>query len=422
VLYESLGSGGACHYTHELAEALTQSGCIPILLTNAGYELEALPKHYETLTLFGRRSRLKTLTIRFKKHLSRLRGKSHAAANEQMHTLSSEWPVARKPSLLSRIRVEQTRFTALLCLIRKKPDVVHFQWLSDPLGELRFMRLLKALGFKLVYTAHNVLPHDGDAPAARELFRKVYELADLIIVHAEQNRQELLRLFPVTPRKIAVVPHGSYQFFFSGKANNQNSAREELGLPLGKKIILFFGLIRKYKGLNRLIEAFDVIRQSVNDTALLIVGKVPDGDLEGRKSYADQMASLGCHGDVICEPTYIPFERIGLYFLAADVVALPYIKTYQSGVLMSAYAAGKPVVVTDTGGMGEVVEDGKSGLVVPPDNAEALANALLEILRDPRQMWRMGARARELAQTEYSWDRIAGRTVELYRSLLVATR
>jgi glycosyltransferase involved in cell wall biosynthesis len=108
------------------------------------------------------------------------------------------------------------------------------------------------------------------------------------------------------------------------------------------------------------------------------------------------------------------------YFAAADVVALPYVRIYQSGVLHLAYTFGRPVVATRVGGLTEDIKDGKSGVLVPPGDENALATALEEMLADPERLAAMGEHARMLAETVYSWDAIARRTLDFYESLLTA--
>ena len=130
------------------------------------------------------------------------------------------------------------------------------------------------------------------------------------------------------------------------------------------------------------------------------------------------MAQLSRRDDIICVRSYVPFETIGEYFAASDIVALPYTKTYTSGVLLAAYSAGRPVVATDTGAMSEVVESGKSGFIVPPRDAKALSKAIVKIF-NRSDIEQMGRYAKHLAETRYSWANVASQTSELYRSLIV---
>src|SRR4029077_7235667 len=149
-------------------------------------------------------------------------------------------------------------------------------------------------------------------------------------------------------------------------------ARQHLNIPRGNKVILFFGFIRQYKGLEYLLEAFKEIKEQVEDAMLLIAGKVSDEDRAEFQHYSKLLAQFVDKDSVRCVTEYISIDKIEYFFSAADVVVLPYIKPSQSGILLSAFAAGRPVIVTDTGGLSEIVDDGRSGFVVPPKDSKAL--------------------------------------------------
>jgi glycosyltransferase involved in cell wall biosynthesis len=223
--------------------------------------------------------------------------------------------------------------------------------------------------------------------------------------------------FQIEGDRISVIPHGSYDFLSTEKSTNERTVREELGIPKGKRVILFFGLIRRYKGLEYLVEAFEQVRARMDNVMLLVVGKIFSGNSEEFQYYSDLIDQLRGHDDIRCVPEYVPLEKVDSYFSAADLVALPYTKSYTSGILLAAYAAGKPVVVTDTGGLSEVVEEGKSGAVVPPRDATALANAIIDIFQTPGKLTAMGQHAKYLGETTYSWKGIAIKTLSLYQGL-----
>jgi glycosyltransferase involved in cell wall biosynthesis len=267
-------------------------------------------------------------------------------------------------------------------------------------------------------TAHDVLPHDPISDAEKEAHAKVYRLVDHVVVHAESNRRELIELFHVDPRRVSVIPHGSYDLFLRDGRLSKSSARERLGLPAQGKVVLFFGLIKRYKGLEYLVEAFRRVERRIPDARLLIVGDVFRADPEGHAFYWQLIETVSRQDNVNCVPEYVPIGRVGVYLCSADVIVLPYTKTYQSGVLLSAYAAGRPVVVTDTGGLPETVVEGRTGLVVPPRDPGALAAAIERILEEPEVADAMGRSASRLAETVYSWTRIADRTVKLYGSAM----
>ena len=409
VFYEPAGRGGICHYTYQLAGALVARGCGVTVATPEEYELGHMPRRFGYLAFF-RPSRVKRLLSVVFPSLRRVGG------GEGRATAGSS---GRRGGLGSVLRAWRLRliFTGLvLRLLWRRPDIVHLQSVKRG-RDLVLVRMLRRLGFRMVYTAHDLLPHDSESAADERTLAEACRMVDFVIVHAESNREELISRFQVEPKKIGCIPHGSYDFFFPEPRVARKEARERLGLPAGDRIALFFGVIKPYKGLEYLLEAFERIGSEIPSARLVIVGALfqdPGG------FYRNLLEDVSKRGNVTCVIEYVPLESVGLYFLAADAVVLPYTKTYQSGVLMAAYAAGRPVVVSDTGGLSEVVEEGRTGFVVPPREPEPLATAISRLLADPPAAEAMGRRAMELSRTNYSWDCIAGATIGLYRSL--ATR
>ena len=301
-------------------------------------------------------------------------------------------------------------------MLLRRPDVFHVQWLAAPAAEFSLLRVPEVGGIPLVHTAHNLLPHGSRSDETRTFFGRLYRHVDRVIVHTEQNRRELVETFGVDPAATAVIPHGSFEVS-SLPAVTKEAAHRELGIAAGGRVILFFGLIRRYKGLEFLVEAFREVRPRLEGVTLVIAGQVSTEDPEGGAFYERLLGELQGQSDVKIFPEFVPFSRLPLFFAAADVVALPYVETYQSGVLLWAYGAGRPVVTTDAGGLGESVDEGKSGYVVPARDVHALAAALVKVLEPPQNASRMGAYAQELARTRYSWARIALRTLEEYGKL-----
>ena len=196
---------------------------------------------------------------------------------------------------------------------------------------------------------------------------------------------------------------------------DRGRARASFGYGPDEKVVLFFGLIRPYKGLGDLIAACRLLTQEHPDVPLrlLIAGRTLDTYWEDG-GYARQIAEAGLAEQTTCVIEHIPMEDIGRYFRAADMVAIPYKSGSQSGILQLAYAYAKPVVVTDVGSIAEVVEPGLTGLVVPPSDAAAFAAALAQLLADPEQAQRVGCQGRAYAETVLSWDPIAAQTRQLY--------
>jgi D-inositol-3-phosphate glycosyltransferase len=364
LVLEPFGEGGIGQYAYGMANALADYANIT-LATEREYELEKLPRKFSMLKL-----RLFP---------------------------DSGMPFASMIKLLKYIR-------------NNNLDIIDLQW--EPHGRFQnlFLRLASMKGAKLVYTAHNVMPHENGAmDRARLAF--LYGRADRILVHSEDSKRRLLAAFDIDAGKVRVISHGNCLAFLSGV--DQKKARMKLGLSDGK-IVLFTGFIREYKGLGILIEAFRTVKKKVKDAKLVIAGK----PLIDVSEYVKAIRDCHLEKDVVTRFEYVPAGEMGLYFSAADVVALPYRNVYQSGVVQPAYAFGKPVVATAVGGLPEAVEDGKSGLLVPPDNPGELARALIKLLGNEALRKSMGARGKELAETCYSWNAIADSIMKIYRELL----
>ena len=413
--YDPSGRGGICHYTFQLAEALAQAGCDVTVITTEGYELEHLRRTF-TLRLLYKPSWLKKFLIDIAPQI--LNGGSNQEMTGSGGRAATE--VNKTTSVIDHLRTLRLRMMLLRAVLRllwNHPRIIHFQCLADRGGDLFLMKLLKWFGFKIVYTAHDLLPHDMDIPENRRFFQNVYELADRLIVHADNIKEEMIGIFDIDPIKIYVIPHGSNTLFFSQNGASKQAARDRLGIPLDKKVILFFGLIKPYKGLEYLLEAFKEIKEQVENVMLVIAGRVADEDTAVYYHYCKLLAEFADNSAVRCVTEYIPFDEVGYFFSTTDVVVLPHVKPSQSGVLLSAIAAGKPVVVTDAGGLSEVVNNAQIGFVVPPKDAKALAKATIKILKTPGLLEQMGREAKILADTTYSWKTVATTTINVYQTL-----
>jgi len=421
-LYEPSGHGGIAHYTFELAEGLHQAGWRVTVLTAEGYELETLKRPFDVRHVI-KASRLKMALARWRRPSAsspRVAVDSGPPAASPLRSTRGDRQTTVRSRVLAAIktlRVVAAGAKTLLWLLRTGTRVVHIQWLVDRSADLLFVRMLRLCGIAVVVTVHDVLPHDEYTDENRRYFQKLYRLADRLIVHSENNRREMLELFDLDPRRLCVIPHGAQTLFNDHFDIPRTRARHDLGLPDDTRIVLFFGLIKRYKGLEYLLQAFEAIAARCGNVTLLIAGKIYDGDAEVYRHYTSLLSTYRTRADVRLDTGYIPLEQVSRYFAAADLVVLPYVKASQSGVLLSAYAAGRPVIVTDTGGLGEVVQRGVSGLVVPPQDADALAEASISMLNDPEALQNMGREAKRLAQTTYSWTNVAAVTGTTYRSL-----
>jgi glycosyltransferase involved in cell wall biosynthesis len=275
------------------------------------------------------------------------------------------------------------------------PDVVVFQWWQPffaPAFRSMCGRIRGRNGARIVFLCHNVLPHES-SPLDRALTRWGLGRAHAFVVQSREDGTTLAALRPGATIEFNPMPVFD---LFVDRAPDRAEARRRLGVD--GNVILFFGLIRPYKGLSTLLHAFARTRDELTST-LLVVGEF----YEPRARYDDLIRSLGIGGRVHVVDRYVPNEEVGAYFRAADVVVLPYVTATQSAIVQTAYSLGTPVIVTAVGGLPDVVADGETGYVVPPQDADALARAVLRFFHDddgPRMRAAIAARA-----SEFSWAR-----------------
>jgi glycosyltransferase involved in cell wall biosynthesis len=261
-------------------------------------------------------------------------------------------------------------------------------------------RLRQRSAARQILLCHNLIPHEThffDVPLTRYLIKT----PEAFIVLSESVERDLLRLRPKA--KVVRVPQPIYDFFPSPP--EQKEARQQFGLPPDQPVVLFFGLVRAYKGLGILLQAMTSLPQA----SLLIAGEF----YQPRADYERQIDEMDLRDRVQVEDRYIPNEDVPQYFAAADVVVLPYLSATQSGVSKLAYHFDKPVVITNVGGLAEEVEEGKTGYVVPPNDATALAGAIEKVLMEKTRI-DFASHVREYKK-RYSWERV----VEAIEKLLI---
>jgi len=216
-----------------------------------------------------------------------------------------------------------------------------------------------------IFLCHNVSPHEG-TPLDRGLTAYGLGGADAFLVHARSEAAKLEAL--AKGRPVRVHPHPSYEIFSEG-APSREEARRALGLT--GRVLLFFGYVRPYKGLEDLLTALTIARPDAWDR-LIIVGEF----YEPPERYRALLEDPRLKARVTVVNRYVPNEEVARYFAAADVAALPYREATGSGIAQVAFGAGVPVIATRTGGLEDVVEEGVTGLLVPPRDPPALARAI----------------------------------------------
>jgi glycosyltransferase involved in cell wall biosynthesis len=295
-------------------------------------------------------------------------------------------------------------------LKKEKADIVVVRyWLpfmGTALGTI-LRKVKKNKLTKIVCIADNVIPHEH-RPGDRAFTKYFLKSCDAFITMSEKVMNDLKKFKQQKP--IRLVQHPLYDNF--GELISKTEARKKLKLENEEKIILFFGFIRKYKGLYILLEAMKIIKENpkpeIQNLKLLIAGEF----YEDKKPYLEQIDKLGIAGNIILRTEFIPDSKVKYYLCAADVVIQPYRNATQSGVTPLAYYFEKPMIVTNVGGLPSLVPNEKAGLVAEP-NAEAIANAILRFYQLGENYFIPHLRTEK---QKFSWENLVNAIKELSKS------
>jgi glycosyltransferase involved in cell wall biosynthesis len=315
----------------------------------------------------------------------------------------------------------------LLYAANSRPRVFHILWNNRLENFDRTLLLLyyKALGKKLAFTAHNVnlARRDGiDSWFNRLTLRLQYRIVDHIFVHTERMKIDLEQAFKIPEAKVTVIPFGINNAV-PDTALTGAEARAQLGVRPEEKVILFFGAIAPYKGLDVLLESLRKIALPGSSYRLVIAGK-PKGGCEPYLSRIRQSAVGNfAPGQVVLHTQYIADPEIEVYFKAADVLALPYREIFQSGVLFLGHSFGIPVVASDVGSFRDDIIDGENGFLCRPGDADDLAATLRKYFQSDlfRNLQLRRAAIRERAAARHSWEAVGEITRGVYDGLLGRT-
>jgi glycosyltransferase involved in cell wall biosynthesis len=258
---------------------------------------------------------------------------------------------------------------------REAPDVVVFQWWHPitALSSWYVARRARRAGARVLFVCHNAWPHEG-FPFARGLTRLALRTAHSLVALSDPVASELKRLLPQTP--VSVIPHPPFSVLDRMPDSSPGLWRGRIDAPPGAKIVLFFGNVRAYKGVRDLIDAFSQVTASAN-AVLVVAGTF----FESTDDYRARIEELGLGDSVRLFDEYLPNEEVAPLFELADLVVLPYRSASQSGVIPLAAAFGKPVVATAAGGLPDALAG--AGIVVPPEDPDALGAAIVRALEAP---------------------------------------
>jgi glycosyltransferase involved in cell wall biosynthesis len=297
-----------------------------------------------------------------------------------------------------------------------RPDVLHVQFL--PLLkwgialETWFLLYCRRLGIKLVYTVHDLLPHDtGDRH--RERFLRLYRMMDALICHSESAKQKLLANFEIATERIWIIPHGP--FFYDCAVSLREHIRAKYNATSGECLVLWQGLIFPYKGIDFLLDSWVDVQRAGAKVRLVIAGT---GSPELLAAIVQRAESLGISGSVTFDFRFLPVEELTALYDAADIVVYPYKNVTTSGALLTGVALGKPIIATNLPAFAEMLEHGENAFLVQYGDIEALADSILRLASEPKLRLQLGARVKELNSGDETWRAIAKQTKECYLSVM----
>jgi D-inositol-3-phosphate glycosyltransferase len=375
------------HYARGLSQSLASSGITVDVICNVEMEIGEVQDspNLRFLTLYATRQRYRT--------------------------------IAGKLLAYARVYGRLIRYAA-----RSSAPIFHILWnyKFEPFDRILLI-YYKLLGKRVVFTAHNVnaAERDGfDSLVNRLSLRVQYCLVDHIFVHTEKMKDQLIESFGIREKKITAIPFGTYDMVPQSTLTSAE-AKQRLGLCGFDRVILFFGRIAPYKGIDLLVDAFERIAFQDKSSCLIIAGE-PMKESEQQWAHIQKIIEQSpIREQVRQHARFIGDDEIELYFKAADVLVLPYTQIFQSGVLFMAYSFGLPVIATDVGSFTHDIIAGITGYVCRPGDSADLARAIKEYfsselfgMLDERR-----ADIRDFIRARHSWDIVAIKTGHVYAEL-----
>lgn len=297
-------------------------------------------------------------------------------------------------------------------LLQTKSKIIHVQWLRFYVIEGILVTLLaRTLNKKVVYTAHNVLPHNKTGAYYKMIFKIIYKVQSQIVVHTNHIKKQLIDEFGVDPKKVYVVHHGVY-LKEKNKGITKEIARKTLNVSLNKTVLLFFGYINEYKGLDVLVKSIDLIEDDV-PLEIIVAGTL----LPSYKRQFEAIMAGRKHGKYHLLTSFVSEETLELCFKATDVTVLPYKEASQSGVLFMSYAFGVPVIAPSLGGFPADILVKQTGYLFQPNDPTSLANTIREFFLDWKDKDESQANfIMDYAAKNYSWNSSCQKLMQIYLS------
>jgi len=308
---------------------------------------------------------------------------------------------------------------------KAKPKLFHILWNNkfQLFDRTLLMVYYKLLGKRVVFTAHNVNAgkrDQNDSWLNRITLKIQYNLSEHIFVHTDEMKDEMVTEFRIPEDKISVIPFGINNTVPNTTLSTAE-ARRQLSIRDEDKVLLIFGHIAPYKGLEYLVVALGELLKREGAYRLIIAGN-PKGSKDYWKQIQKAIARHGIRDRVIEKIEYVPDEVTELYFKAADVLILPYTNVFQSGVLFLGYSFGLPAIAADVGSLKEEIIEGQTGFVFKSQDSSDLASKIDEYFKSElfHNLETRRAQIKEYANERYSWDKVAAMTTAIYSRLLAS--
>lgn len=269
---------------------------------------------------------------------------------------------------------------------------------------------------KFIFTLHDVLPFEGDKKIIK-LLKVFYSFSDFFTVGNEGEKNKLEKYFQVPSTKIKIIPHGIYNLF-DKEIYNKQTARGYLDLPFNKKILLFFGFLREYKGMEYLIKATRILRKKRDDFVIYIASSFKYAPKSFLEKNLKLIKKLAIEDSFILNFRYLDSSDIEAVFKACDIVVLPYIHVSQSGVLMMACGFKKPVIITDIFSEKDWINE-KAGLVAKIKNPQSLAEKINILLKDEEKIKKFGEYGYNYALKNFNWEITAQKYYEVFKKVVL---
>ena len=295
-------------------------------------------------------------------------------------------------------------------------DVVHIQGFRFYFLEgVILVSLYRMFGKTIVYTAHNIQPKGRNSAFTYLLFYFIYRTTNHIVCHTTTMRTTLLARYKISRAKVSVIRHG-LNFSVPVLPIEQMEARGCLGIDPGARVLLIFGKIQRYKGIDLALQALNRLPQTADRWVLLVVGGGDNNDEGYLKTLQDYVHKENLASAVKFYTHFVPDKDIGLFFQAADLLLLPYREgEFQSGVLFLAYRFGLPVIVSDVGSLAEDVEHAVTGLVFRSEDPLDLATRIEEFYRELHRRPDLRQQIQRYVLGKYNWDHISRETLDVYQ-------